>query len=83
MAWIMKSVQNGQRRYCNQVCWFAEGGNCNCICGGENHGKGFDTVTESIDELHKKLQKASEFEIVKRQLDKDMKPVKVHETKKS
>jgi hypothetical protein len=39
-AKIVRGVYNPNKK-CNAKCIFAMGHNCECACGGKNHGKGF------------------------------------------
>lgn len=36
---------------CDAKCYEAEGGNCDCICGGVSHGKGLEQATDNTREL--------------------------------
>lgn len=40
----------GERR-CDARCYNAEGGQCDCICGGKNHGAGERQAVENTREL--------------------------------
>ena len=35
-------------RYCNAKCHDAEGEKCECICGGLNHGVGYEQATVNV-----------------------------------
>ncbi len=32
---------NGSKHVCDSRCMNAKGGNCECSCGGKNHGRGY------------------------------------------
>ena len=44
----------GERR-CDARCYDATGPECDCICGGMNHGKGLKAATENTCEHGKML----------------------------
>lgn len=47
--------------HCDARCQYAtnEGGDCDCECGGKNHGKGADTVIRARQaERHSKTRRA-------------------------
>jgi hypothetical protein len=45
----MTLMQSGKRR-CDARCYGAKGDDCNCVCGGENHGKGFDAAMKNTQD---------------------------------
>lgn len=45
---------DGERR-CDEKCYGAEGGVCNCVCGGMNHGKGYKAAAENTQQYGKEL----------------------------
>ena len=36
---------------CDAKCYDAQGADCDCVCGGMNHGAGIEGATESTQEL--------------------------------
>ena len=38
---ITMTVGSARARICGARCYHAKGDDCQCICGGRNHGKGF------------------------------------------
>ena len=38
---ITMKVGSARARICGARCYHAKGDDCQCICGGRNHGKGF------------------------------------------
>ena len=45
-------------RSCNAICYDATKEECNCICGGINHGKGFEKAHQNVAEAHKTFMEA-------------------------
>lgn len=37
---LMKCGNSDGERRCDERCYSATGGTCDCVCGGANHGKG-------------------------------------------
>jgi hypothetical protein len=35
------------KRHCDARCYGAKGTDCHCVCGGENHGIGFDAALKN------------------------------------
>ncbi len=48
----------GQRR-CDARCYDAEGGACDCCCGGKNHGVGLRRAVEQTQQLAEKWIQAA------------------------
>jgi len=43
-------ITDGRRR-CDAHCYGARGHHCTCICGGRNHGRGFETALRNTQEM--------------------------------
>jgi hypothetical protein len=43
------NVPTGGAHPCNTLCMFATGPNCECKCGGRNHGAGDLCATQTIE----------------------------------
>lgn len=48
---ISYSSSGGDQGRCDAKCYDAEHPDCDCICGGRNHGAGIDKATEQTREL--------------------------------
>ena len=35
------------KRHCDARCYMAKGDDCHCVCGGKNHGIGFDAAMKN------------------------------------
>lgn len=46
---------DGERR-CDARCYDATEPECDCVCGGINHGKGFNVASQNTHELAKKIK---------------------------
>jgi hypothetical protein len=44
---------------CDANCYNAQERDCDCICGGANHGKGYKTAMENTGEIAKRLLKGN------------------------
>jgi hypothetical protein len=52
MATILTVGSSDGHRRCSALCYNAKGTACRCVCGGKNHGKGYErAVREQHDEL--------------------------------
>ena len=40
---------------CDAKCYDAIGDDCDCICGGLNHGKGIQTATKNLSQVIEKM----------------------------
>lgn len=45
---IAKSKDGRPDRRCDASCYNAKGDKCCCVCGGKNHGVGFDQALEHL-----------------------------------
>jgi hypothetical protein len=54
MTLITIGNSEGSRR-CDARCYDAKGSNCDCMCGGKNHGKGLQVASENTALIGKKL----------------------------
>ena len=52
---IRWSTSGGEQGRCDAKCYDASGPDCDCICGGRNHGKGQDQAIENTRELAKAM----------------------------
>lgn len=53
MVTILTVGSSDGRRRCDSRCYDAKGHRCECICGGKNHGKGYEqAVYEQAAALH-------------------------------
>ena len=48
---LIEATTSGSRRRCDARCYTAHTARCECICGGTNHGKGFDQAVENTRRL--------------------------------
>jgi len=48
---ISWSTSGGEQGRCDAKCYEATGPDCDCICGGRNHGAGQDQAIENTREL--------------------------------
>jgi hypothetical protein len=46
-ALLRVTDSEGHSETCDARCYNAIGPDCSCICGGENHGKGFDFAKQN------------------------------------
>jgi len=53
---ISQTTSNGTRR-CDARCYNGRGHKCKCICGGMNHGKGFQKAMENTRNMAETLLK--------------------------
>lgn len=60
---------------CDARCYNAAGDNCQCVCGGTNHGKGLNTALANTDQM---AQKWIEEYCTQRQIDMTSFEVKTH-----
>ena len=37
---MLRLPESGDHHRCSDRCMYAKGSQCDCACGGENHGKG-------------------------------------------
>jgi len=44
---IARSKDGKRTRTCNARCYNAKGKRCTCICGGKNHGVGYDQALDN------------------------------------
>lgn len=51
MILLMEKIGSGPTRRCDQRCYGARGGHCDCICGGKNHGAGIDKALDNVREM--------------------------------
>lgn len=54
MTLITCGNSDGMRR-CDERCYGAKGGQCDCVCGGANHGKGFSQALVNTQAIAEKL----------------------------
>lgn len=77
---------DGVRR-CDERCYGATGGTCDCVCGGANHGKGLAQALQNTAKLAEELldQHGYEIEVTDacHQQDMFLKPEVVLRKKKS
>jgi hypothetical protein len=70
-ALITVHYGNGESRRCDANCYDAKAPDCHCICGGANHGVGFqraaENVVKSADELIKKYEGNAAYVVVDRE----------------
>ena len=50
MTLITIGNSEGSRR-CDARCYDAKGPDCDCICGGKNHGKGLQVATKNTRDM--------------------------------
>ena len=48
---LIASYSNSGKRQCDAKCYNAGHGDCNCCCGGLNHGVGLSQATENTKSL--------------------------------
>ena len=48
---IRHSFGGHKIRLCNAHCYNAKGTTCSCICGGINHGAGYEKVLQKSNEV--------------------------------
>jgi hypothetical protein len=48
MILMTQKVGDGPTQRCDQRCYGAKGGNCQCICNGRNHGAGIDKALDNV-----------------------------------
>ena len=51
MRLMTQTNGNGSIRVCDGKCYNAQGPDCDCICGGLNHGVGFIQAKKNTEEL--------------------------------
>ncbi len=51
MATLLTVGNSEGERRCDAKCYDAEGGDCDCVCGGKNHGAGLQRALENTREL--------------------------------
>jgi len=44
-------TNSGQAGRCDSRCYNAVGPDCSCVCGGENHQKGFEVAVKNTQTL--------------------------------
>ena len=54
MTLITVGNSEGTRR-CDESCYDAKGPDCDCVCGGRNHGKGLAIAAENTALISKRL----------------------------
>ena len=55
MSTLISAGNNNGERRCDEKCYGATGGKCDCICGGMNHGIGFKKAVENTQIYAKEL----------------------------
>lgn len=63
MTLISCGNSDGVRR-CDELCYGATGGNCDCICGGANHGKGLAQALQNTSKLAEEILEQHGYEVV-------------------
>jgi len=58
MTLITIGNSEGERR-CDARCYDAKGPDCDCVCGGRNHGKGLQAAQEQTAEHARELLKVA------------------------
>lgn len=51
MMLLTQKIGDGPVRRCDARCYNAHGGECDCICGGRNHGAGVDKALDNVREM--------------------------------
>jgi hypothetical protein len=51
MILLSQKIGDGPTQRCDARCFNAKGGNCQCICGGRNHGVGIDKALDNVREM--------------------------------
>lgn len=60
MVVLMSQGNSEGTRRCDARCYNAEGGECDCVCGGVNHGKGYAAAAENTAQFA--IEKLKEYE---------------------
>lgn len=55
MATLITVGGNDWQRRCDAKCYDAKGPDCDCVCGGMNHGKGLETAQRNTAERAEEL----------------------------
>ena len=56
------TLMNSGNRRCDARCYGAKGDECNCVCGGENHGIGLELAVKNTKERGEEMAKIFEAE---------------------
>jgi hypothetical protein len=48
---------SGETRRCDAKCYNGHGKTCDCVCGGVNHGKGFNIAAQQVTERFEEMFK--------------------------
>ncbi|MEV0996883.1 hypothetical protein [Nonomuraea sp. NPDC050202] len=60
MATLLAVIRPGGRtQRCDARCYDAHEAECQCVCGGLNHGAGFHTALENTRRLHQEWIEAA------------------------
>ena len=62
MTLISCGNSDGVRR-CDERCYGATGGTCDCVCGGANHGKGLAQALQNTAQVAEELLEQHGYEI--------------------
>lgn len=55
MATLMTVSNNEGSKRCDKKCYDATSPECDCCCGGMNHGKGLKTAIQNTEQYGKEL----------------------------
>lgn len=55
---ITTGNRNGEQRRCDARCYDAKGPECDCCCGGRNHGVGLDKAIQNMQDTADVIFKA-------------------------
>lgn len=48
---LIEVLSGGRRRRCDARCYRGRVGRCRCVCGGKNHGVGFERAMENTRQM--------------------------------
>ncbi|MEU4513218.1 hypothetical protein AB0G05_27290 [Nonomuraea wenchangensis] len=75
MSTLLAVIRPGGRtQRCDARCYDAHEAECECVCGGLNHGAGFHTALENTRRLHREwleAARAQDSEILRVEIDLD------------
>lgn len=55
MTLMSQGFSSGEQHRCDARCYNAKGPDCDCICGGKNHGVGLQKAQENTAVIGKEL----------------------------
>lgn len=59
---MVQESASGEKRVCDGKCYNALGPDCDCICGGMNHGVGYIQAVKNVEDLINNERKLDHYD---------------------